>query len=657
MTRLRPGLRPILLGAGYVGLAVMMSPAFLRAGAESVGTTSANFLKILPPARAAAMGEAYTALSDDEGGLSYNPAGLANSLQDEISATHMEWFQGIRLEHVGGIFTLGGMGKVGVFVTSLQAGSQVRTERSGLSSADVRQNFNVLGEFSPYDNVVGVGLAQSFGRHLSLGTNLKVVEQAIDSHLGFGFNFDFGGHYDGLVEDLDLGLATHNLGTQIEVGSQGSAEPFTLNAGLRYGLLEQSLNLLLECVVPLDNSLEYSGGVEYWVARPLALRAGYKAGYFNQFTAGMGLDVYGLRLDYAFVPYADLGITQRLTATYAFGGPVVELECKPRLLAPNGDLPFQLARFYPLQVPKPSRLRSWKLELRDPEGHLVLTQRGGALVPDEMPWDGRDSKVLMLPDSAYQGRLILTYAGGVEARSGRVDVELDNTPPAIELEGGGPVEREASGRLRPVTFTATLLDLHDIGAWRLEILSDDGTVFRTLSGSAQVMDAIVWDGLGDDGSQALEGKTYKTVLRAKDSLGNWNQTQPVEAPVQGLIRMSLPSDVLFASGEALIRQDRREEFRAIVDKIRSMGQIVTSVEVVGHTDSHRVRRLYRDNQELSEVRAQAVAAYMARVFDLNPRLFTTSGKGASEPVAGNETAAGRARNRRVEIIIHTTGKP
>src|SRR5258707_12164005 len=89
------------------GAILLLAPSLAIAGVESVGTTSANFLKIPPHARASAMGEAFSAVSDDETALIYNPAGIARSLQNQVSATHIEWFQGIHLEPLGGYLGLG----------------------------------------------------------------------------------------------------------------------------------------------------------------------------------------------------------------------------------------------------------------------------------------------------------------------------------------------------------------------------------------------------------------------------------------------------------------------------------------------------------------------------------------------------------------------
>src|ERR1700677_1931964 len=65
-------------------LALCSAGASLRAGEESVGTTSANFMKIPYSARPAGMGEAFTAISDDESAFEYNPAGAAQMLQGQL---------------------------------------------------------------------------------------------------------------------------------------------------------------------------------------------------------------------------------------------------------------------------------------------------------------------------------------------------------------------------------------------------------------------------------------------------------------------------------------------------------------------------------------------------------------------------------------------
>jgi len=72
------------------------------------------------------------------------------------------------------------------------------------------------------------------------------------------------------------------------------------------------------------------------------------------------------------------------------------------------------------------------------------------------------------------------------------------------------------------------------------------------------------------------------------------------------------------------------------------------IEVVGHTDSTGSDKV---NQTLSQARAEKVGKFLSEVGEITPKRITTRGYGESRPVATNETAEGRAENRRVEIKI------
>ena len=72
------------------------------------------------------------------------------------------------------------------------------------------------------------------------------------------------------------------------------------------------------------------------------------------------------------------------------------------------------------------------------------------------------------------------------------------------------------------------------------------------------------------------------------------------------------------------------------------------MRVRGHTDSTGDEAY---NQQLSEKRAERVAEFLIDSAELNPDGISFDGKGAKDPVAENSTAEGRARNRRVEIIL------
>jgi len=111
------------------------------------------------------------------------------------------------------------------------------------------------------------------------------------------------------------------------------------------------------------------------------------------------------------------------------------------------------------------------------------------------------------------------------------------------------------------------------------------------------------------------------------------------------IVLSVPGNVTFASGSA----DLAPDFYPVLDTIAStLGEYrQTMVEVAGHTDDVGDDQ---SNQVLSEHRAAAVASYLESRGVMEERIMIV-GAGETRPIASNDTEAGRAENRRVEITI------
>jgi outer membrane protein OmpA-like peptidoglycan-associated protein len=106
------------------------------------------------------------------------------------------------------------------------------------------------------------------------------------------------------------------------------------------------------------------------------------------------------------------------------------------------------------------------------------------------------------------------------------------------------------------------------------------------------------------------------------------------------------SGIYFPSGSAVIPPS---SYPAIDDAIRLIdaGSNVR-IEVQGHTDSQGSAE---SNLWLSQRRAEAVRDYLIRVHGISPDRLTARGYGESEPIASNDTEAGRAQNRRVELVV------
>ena len=118
------------------------------------------------------------------------------------------------------------------------------------------------------------------------------------------------------------------------------------------------------------------------------------------------------------------------------------------------------------------------------------------------------------------------------------------------------------------------------------------------------------------------------------------------------LKLEIPAGVTFDTNSYAIKP----EFRATLDRIATTlaDSPRTIIDIYGHTDSTGSDAV---NGPLSENRARSVADYLA-TRSVQPERIATRGFGATQPIASNDTLAGRAQNRRVEVkIVPITDDP
>ena len=112
--------------------------------------------------------------------------------------------------------------------------------------------------------------------------------------------------------------------------------------------------------------------------------------------------------------------------------------------------------------------------------------------------------------------------------------------------------------------------------------------------------------------------------------------------------VTLPQDILFATNSFAVRPDLQRDLQALSSNLQAYPQ--STVQIIGHTDSDGDAQF---NQQLSERRANAVADVLLGQGIPFTRI-QAFGRGEVQPVADNLTPAGKAQNRRVEIVILPT---
>lgn len=118
----------------------------------------------------------------------------------------------------------------------------------------------------------------------------------------------------------------------------------------------------------------------------------------------------------------------------------------------------------------------------------------------------------------------------------------------------------------------------------------------------------------------------------------------------GLVVDIVSDRVLFDAGEATLRPEGRKVLSAVAPTLRDLENQLT---VEGHTDDVPAGGEYRSNWELSTARSTTVLQYLLAQRVSGKRL-SAAGYADQRPLATNDTGEGRARNRRVAVVVHST---
>lgn len=267
-------------------------------------------------ARADALGGAFTGLADDPSALFFNGAGLSQLTAASLSVNHNSYLAGSFEETL--LFGLP-LGRLGGFAASLQYVSW-----GGLDQRDA--NGVPLGTFTDSDTAFSAGWGLPLVGGFSLGLALHGVQQKIVDSLYTGLSGDLGLLWSP-APGFRLGLCYSGLGTALNGFTP--AQDLRLGAsGLLRPVAGLDLRPLLEGDWEPGGVSRLQGGLEGTVAKDYSLRVGYQAalqdnriGGLTGFTAGAGLRIGQARLDYAFVPYGDLGTSDRISVGYEFPNP------------------------------------------------------------------------------------------------------------------------------------------------------------------------------------------------------------------------------------------------------------------------------------------------------------------------------------------------
>jgi chemotaxis protein MotB len=145
-------------------------------------------------------------------------------------------------------------------------------------------------------------------------------------------------------------------------------------------------------------------------------------------------------------------------------------------------------------------------------------------------------------------------------------------------------------------------------------------------------------------------KTYENLMQ--EMKGEIAQGQVAITELKGKLTVDVLDKILFASGEAEVKPEGLAVLQRVIDILKNVKD--KAIRIEGHTDNVKIggalARKYATNWELSAARAINVTRYLQKQ-GIDPALLTSVAYGEYKPVADNSTSEGRAKNRRIAIIL------
>lgn len=570
-----------------IALNLLISLFLLDSGA---GTTAFPLLRVAYGPRACAMGESFTALSDDATSIFWNPGGLGTIKNTELFFSHHEWFGGIR----DGVLAFVLRRDREAFGVSILVSNIDGIESRG-SDQRIREDLSVSS------GIICFSYGMRLLRDLSLGVTLKGLYDDLGEVTGRGWGMDIGGIYR-LHHIVNLGLNLYNLGPSMHYGR----ERVKLPSGIRAGICiapQFPVSVLMDINFSREDGFNFHCGGEVWIGDILAVRGGYRRGpqdiALGGFTYGFGIKWRRLNLDYAFIPYGALGNTHRLSL---------------RVLLPLVKKTTLIINVIDKDTEKPllTEIELWgNVSLRSTTDSLK-----GEYKISEIPegW----TKIKVTKDG-YHPAFDSIYV--TESEANKKLVELARMVPGWLK--GYVVDAQTEEPVMALLISDTVeVETDDTGGYAMELHPGIYTI-----------------NLFPDEEIYLKKSVEVSVREEEVTEQNFYLLKREPLIFEKIHFETAKADIL-------------KEFYPILDNIGKIVQDnpKLGLTIAGHTDSQRISTpRFSDNWGLSKARAEAVKEYLIREFGIDSRRLKTESYADTRPLVPNDSPQNMRQNRRVEV--------
>ncbi len=283
------------------------------------GTAGYQFLKIGVGAEQIAMGNAAASTVDDAAAVFWNPAGLGWLEKRQVIAHHSSWLVNSKHSAVALAFPFKSI-HIAVSAISLAVESfEETTVAAPLGTGRMVD----AGDF-----MIGLAITRRFTDRLSIGGQVKFVQEKLDNLTFNNILFDVGTIYYTGFRDLRLSFAFQHFGPDQTFLDQKFKMPLLFRVGIADNLIKNErlrLTAAVDLVHPTDNNEWVNWGLEAAFVEALALRGGYRLNTDEGvWTVGVGMISPNLagfepKIDYAYSSYGEIfGGIHRFSVALSF---------------------------------------------------------------------------------------------------------------------------------------------------------------------------------------------------------------------------------------------------------------------------------------------------------------------------------------------------
>ncbi|MCS7231387.1 MAG: OmpA family protein [Elusimicrobiota bacterium] len=656
-----------------------------------------NFDLLLIPfgVRATGGGGNFVSMYDTSEGLFYNPAVAVASRYSEVVVGHHIYYADTSLQQLA---CNASFGWFGFGITAV---------RFATSEIPIIDNYYPYDEtFSMSSLLSGVSLCLAPIKNICLGFSYKYIEEEIFRDINSSFLYDVGWILRTNNDLFSISGALQNFSTTEKYNI-----PTLYNLGLRLylDLPHQATKINILAAAKIDyktNDVVYSFGIEHWGSDVLGIRVGYivdekknNLNIYEQisfFTAGISLNISNFGIDYSYLPNSALGTTHNLGVSFKFKTKkeikISELSCglnvSPLYFSPNNDGVLDNVFFRPdiSTTAKVTDILYSVKDINNKEVFVFTSTFVSTMVDTFYTFDGKDLNKNTLMDGEYYVEFMMRQKenGKINIyKSSKEKFIVDTISPNININlSTNTISPDGDNIDDSLKFFVSIYDegspIESVDCGIFNFKNQKIYTYKVeISTLQNKLDLeLIWAGKDEIYESVVPNGEYKIIVLAKDKAGNKmtkeEKFRVYVAPkqMQQKVVVEKHSEIFYIKGAKVTIEDRgivityptdelfiketKEISPKLYSSLDSLAEIIKNkysdrkILIEGHTDSVGDAQ---ENRAKSSAFAWKVYSYLVKNCGLDGKLLEVKGYGEERPIASNRTKLGRAKNRRIEIVI------